>query len=386
MAGQSSASNSGPRNSKLSKLIGYSNSQNPFGDDNLLEPFVWHKKREQEQKDKSKDPYDKPEWDNDIDYHRQNLVDNQSEIRRVRQSRLDREFVKQVSEEENARQQSEKDAQYCEQWQTRAAQLENEQLWLRSKIRLECGSGENEAERVTDLLAYWISNEFIEGLEEPEMNPLELVESLQSENSVKRVMKAVKKFRNIGHGSNSDYWDNISSVLTSKLSNNPTNSNLPTQKKIEAILKDKSIDQLKILAGNIVKKIESEDPSLNIEFWEDLQSEITLKIAKLYLETLHQKLRSSRKEILKDITCKEKSEVATIKSEIIKGLESNTDKDSNPLQKRVADSPALKEFERVAKVKLGIYLSNFILEFNDDIEIKGINYGIKPQFFNVAIN
>ena len=34
--------------SKVAKLLGYTNDTNPFGDSNLLKPFVWGKKIEKE--------------------------------------------------------------------------------------------------------------------------------------------------------------------------------------------------------------------------------------------------------------------------------------------------------------------------------------------------
>jgi hypothetical protein len=66
---------------KVAKVLGYSNDVNPFGDSNLLQPFVWGKKREKDKKEGKKDE--------DKEEKRLKLMD---EIYAVRKRRQDREM------------------------------------------------------------------------------------------------------------------------------------------------------------------------------------------------------------------------------------------------------------------------------------------------------
>ena len=76
------ASKSSRKAAKVAKSLGYSNDINPFGDSNLLQPFVWGKKEEK----KKSDPHSKRSGDDDEE-KRIKLMRDIDKIRKRREAR-----------------------------------------------------------------------------------------------------------------------------------------------------------------------------------------------------------------------------------------------------------------------------------------------------------
>jgi hypothetical protein len=122
---------------KIAKVFGYSNDINPFGDSNLLQPFVWGKKQDKEKKE-GKVALDPEE-------ERLKLM---SDIEKVRKRREDREL--EVEEMERLRTEEgrlREAAQYGD-WMKKEEDYHMEQTKTRSKIRLMEGR-----EKPVDVLA-----------------------------------------------------------------------------------------------------------------------------------------------------------------------------------------------------------------------------------------
>lgn len=114
------------RAEKVAKLLGYSNDTNPFGDPNLLQPFVWGKKQD-------KDVREGRQFVGDTDVQRLKTME---EIERARKRREDRE--KEMEEMERLRTEEQRlrdSAQYGD-WQTKEEEFHMEQTRERSKIRI----------------------------------------------------------------------------------------------------------------------------------------------------------------------------------------------------------------------------------------------------------
>jgi len=110
----------------MAKVLGYSNDINPFGDSNLLQPFVWGKKKE-------KDKYEKKEVAVDNTRKRTELI---GEIEKVRKRRSDRENEMAEIERLRDEEQRLREAAQYDDWQRKEEEFILEQTKQRSKIRL----------------------------------------------------------------------------------------------------------------------------------------------------------------------------------------------------------------------------------------------------------
>jgi hypothetical protein len=118
-------------------MFGYSNNTNPFGDSNLLQPFVWGKKVEKDRMQGKKIE--------DSEEARLNLI---QDIDRVRKRRADRE--REIEEMQKLRDDElrlREMAQYGD-WEEKEEEFHSQQTRVRSKIRLI-----EKREKPIDLLA-----------------------------------------------------------------------------------------------------------------------------------------------------------------------------------------------------------------------------------------
>lgn len=127
--------------------MGYTNADNPFGDNNLLGTFKWQKALdkkgighlgEKELKDRNKCIQE----------------ENRRELQKVKQLRLEREREKAMRETELEMLQREKEAEHFKTWAEQEDNFHLQQAKLRSKIRIRDGRA-----KPIDLLAKYISAE-----------------------------------------------------------------------------------------------------------------------------------------------------------------------------------------------------------------------------------
>lgn len=118
-------------------MFGYSNETNPFGDSNLLQPFVWRKKIETDAKKGA--PREDPEAE------RLHLI---HEIESVRKRRLDREREIEDMQRMRDEEQRLREALQYDDWEDKEEEFHMNQTKERSKIRLV-----EKREKAIDLLA-----------------------------------------------------------------------------------------------------------------------------------------------------------------------------------------------------------------------------------------
>jgi hypothetical protein len=111
---------------KVAKMLGYTNETNPFGDSNLLQPFVWGKKVAKEKEEKR--PVER-----DTEEQRLQLL---QDISRVRKRREDREKELEEMERLRAEEQRLREAALYGDWQEKEEDFHLEQMRVRSKLRL----------------------------------------------------------------------------------------------------------------------------------------------------------------------------------------------------------------------------------------------------------
>lgn len=118
-------------------MFGYSNDINPFGDSNLLQPFVWGKKKEK----------DKREGKSTTDPEEERLK-LMSDIEKVRKRRQDRERELEEMERLRTEEMRLREAVQYGDWMKKEEDYHIEQTKVRSKIRLIEGR-----EKAVDILA-----------------------------------------------------------------------------------------------------------------------------------------------------------------------------------------------------------------------------------------
>lgn len=121
------------------EYLHYTNTDNPFGDANLLSTFVWTKKLAKE--GLTNVSREELEASNK---HKQE--ENKRELEKVKKRRLERELERQQREEELQMQQRNKEAAQFEEWERQEDQFHLEQARLRSHIRIQDGRGKFEGE------------------------------------------------------------------------------------------------------------------------------------------------------------------------------------------------------------------------------------------------
>lgn len=121
----------------------YTNTDNPFGDGNLLSTFVWSKKLDRE----GLTGLSREELEI---RNRQKQEENKRELEKVKKRRQERELERQQREEEMSLLQRNKEAAQFQEWERQEDQFHLEQARLRSRIRMQDGRGMSTFLRILD--------------------------------------------------------------------------------------------------------------------------------------------------------------------------------------------------------------------------------------------
>lgn len=181
----------------------YTNTDNPFGDGNLLSTFVWSKKLEKEGLiGVSREELEMR--------NRHKQEENKRELEKVKKRRQERELERQQREEEMALLQRGKEAAQLEQWARQEDQFHLEQARLRSRIRIQDGRA-----KPIDLLAKYISAE--EEVDAVEMHePYTYLRGLQIKD-LEDLIEDIKVYKELERGKNLDYWNDITVIVEDEL-------------------------------------------------------------------------------------------------------------------------------------------------------------------------
>ncbi|XP_031416097.1 cactin [Clupea harengus] len=271
------------------EYMGYTNADNPFGDNNLLGTFKWQKAlemkgishlREKELKDRNK------------------LIqeDNRRELQKVKQLRLEREREKAMREQELEMLQREKEAEHFKTWAEQEDNFHLHQAKLRSKIRIRDGRA-----KPIDLLAKYISAEdddlavemhepytFLNGLTVTDMDDL---------------LEDIKIYMELEQGKNVDFWRDMTTITEdeiSKLRKLEASGKGPGDRRegintsvsidVQAVFRGKTYSQLQALNLNIETKIHAGGSNLDIGYWESLMQQVRVYMARARLRERHQEV------------------------------------------------------------------------------------------------
>nr|XP_046263249.1 cactin [Scatophagus argus] len=269
------------------EYMGYTNADNPFGDNNLLGTFKWQKALdkkgighlgEKELKERNKCIQE----------------ENRRELQKVKQLRLEREREKAMRETELEMLQREKEAEHFKTWAEQEDNFHLHQAKLRSKIRIRDGRA-----KPIDLLAKYISAEdddlavemhepytFLNGLTVTDMDDL---------------LEDIKVYMELEQGKNVDFWRDMTTITEDEISklrkleasgkgpgDRREGINTAVSTDVQMVFKGKTYSQLQALHQNIESKIRAGGSNLDIGYWESLLQQVRVYMARARLRERHQ--------------------------------------------------------------------------------------------------
>ncbi|XP_076600700.1 splicing factor Cactin [Chaetodon auriga] len=269
------------------EYMGYTNADNPFGDNNLLGTFKWQKALdkkgighlgEKELKERNKCIQE----------------ENRRELQKVKQLRLEREREKAMRETELEMLQREKEAEHFKTWAEQEDNFHLHQAKLRSKIRIRDGRA-----KPIDLLAKYISAEdddlavemhepytFLNGLTVTDMDDL---------------LEDIKVYMELEQGKNVDFWRDMTTITEDEISklrkleasgkgpgDRREGINTAVSTDVQMVFKGKTYSQLQALHLNIESKIRAGGSNLDIGYWESLLQQVRVYMARARLRERHQ--------------------------------------------------------------------------------------------------
>ncbi|XP_046752841.1 cactin [Diprion similis] len=277
----------------------YTNTDNPFGDGNLLSTFVWSKKLEKEGLiGVSREELEAR--------NRHKQEENKRELEKVKKRRQERELERQQREEEMALLQRGKEAAQLEQWARQEDQFHLEQARLRSRIRIQDGRA-----KPIDLLAKYISAE--EEVDAVEMHePYTYLRGLQIKD-LEDLIEDIKVYKELERGKNLDYWNDITVIVEDELHKlrkmdrteyeaaigRREGIHASVAKDVTAVFKGKTATQLEALQLQIESKIIGKPEGVDIGYWESLLSQLKAHMARARLRDRHQENLRKKLEVLK---------------------------------------------------------------------------------------
>ncbi|XP_028833557.1 splicing factor Cactin [Denticeps clupeoides] len=271
------------------EYMGYTNADNPFGDNNLLGTFKWQKALEQKgighlgEKDLK-------------ERNKRIQEENRRELQKVKQLRLEREREKGMREQELEMLQREKEAEYFKTWAEQEDNFHLHQAKLRSKIRIRDGRA-----KPIDLLAKYISAEdddlavemhepytFLNGLTVTDMDDL---------------LEDIKVYMELEQGKNVDFWRDMTTITEDEINklrkleasgkgpgDRREGINTSVSTDVQTVFRGKTYSQLQALHLNIENKIQLGGSNLDIGYWESLLQQVRVYMARARLRERHQEV------------------------------------------------------------------------------------------------
>ncbi|XP_071449972.1 splicing factor Cactin [Hetaerina americana] len=309
----------------------YTNTDNPFGDANLLATFVWKKKLDKEGlTGVSREEIEVR--------NRQKQEENRRELEKVKKRRQERELERQQREEEMALMQREKEAAQFEEWERQEDQFHLDQARLRSRIRIQDGRA-----KPIDLLAKYISAE--EEVDAVEMHePYTYLNGLTIKD-LEDLIEDIKVYKELERGKNLDYWNDITVIVEDELHKlrklekqseyeaavgRREGIHQSVAKDVASVFKGKTAGQLEALQSQIEAKINGKPEGVDIGYWESLLSQLKAHMARARLRDRHQENLRRKLEVLKaeqGVCIKEEDVEDELEGETVEGgAEASTSK------------------------------------------------------------
>ncbi|XP_041465106.1 cactin-like [Lytechinus variegatus] len=274
------------------EMMGYTNEDNPFGDPNLLDTFVWVKKNE-------KLGITDVEPDQMKRLVKKKQIENRLELQKVKQRRIEREKEREQRDKELEELQRAREADYYKEWERQEDHFHLNQAKLRSKVRIKDGRG-----KPIDLLGQYISAEDDEDISVEMQEPYNVLKGLTIPD-LEDLMEDIKVYVELEQGKNVEFWKDITVIAEDELnklkkitpegqevSDRREGINSSVSSDVANVFKNKTHVQLLALKSQIVQRIQSGN-AVDIGYWESLQQQLDAHMARARLRELHQeKLRN----------------------------------------------------------------------------------------------
>lgn len=271
------------------EYLGYTNTDNPFGDANLLKSFKWEKKYEREGlKNATEEEIERR--------NRLKLEENRRELEKVKQRRLEREREQEQREEEMTRIQRDKEAAQFQEWEKQEDIFHLQQAILRSKIRIEDGRA-----KPIDLLARYISAEEEDfGVEM--LEPYIYLNGLTIQD-LEDLQEDIKVYMELENSRNLSYWRDVQIIVEEELrklrrldassvdalvGERREGINAAVSQDVVEVFKGKTPGQLQALYQQIEQRIHAKQEGLDVPYWETLLSRLKAYMARARLRERHQ--------------------------------------------------------------------------------------------------
>jgi len=288
--------------------MGMTNTNNPFGDERLLETFVWEKKLQKS--GLANAPVEQLKA-----IQTQRVEENKVELEKLKRQRLERERQKEEMDKEKEFLQRVKEAEYYREWGKQEDSFHYNQVRLRSKIRI----GDGRAKPI-DLLAHYINEDddalavemiepstYLDGLTILDLE--DLIADIKVYTELEQQQKSGTRTQHY----DAQYWQDITTITEDELAKlRKLSSRLYHDQRIDdrregihesvfqdvtETFKNKTPQQLEQLEQRIRSKIENEK-GIDIGYWESLLSQLQAHMARARLHDRHKlKLKIKLKKI-----------------------------------------------------------------------------------------
>jgi hypothetical protein len=293
---------------KVAQMLGYSNEVNPFGDSNLLQPFVWGKKVTKERSEGKKVS------ESDAEANRLKLM---QDIDRVRKRREEREKELEEMERLRAEEQRLRESAMYGDWQQKEEDFHLEQTAIRSKIRLS----ENRQQPV-DVLAKAIlliesalaaeadghdlvADSSFFSIDTDVRDPVLMIEGLDVDQ-LEQLQRDCDNYRQLeaAKGAGSKYlkfWSDLVVVVTAQrrrvaAAKGPVHESVATD--VEDLFRGKSEEELDLLQRDVERSIREQRSGGDVSYWEEMAEQLTLQRARAAVQSTHRQLLKKQVEIL----------------------------------------------------------------------------------------
>ncbi|KAL5482225.1 hypothetical protein EMCRGX_G022522 [Ephydatia muelleri] len=314
------------------EYMGYTNADNPFGDEHLLDSFVWHKKREHEVTTRNL-------TEKDVEREERRCQDEmRRELEKVKKRRLvsecgQKEGVRSVMvlarrrerEEREAREeelsllQRMKEAEMFKDWEGHedthtsppllahihyhltttsllSHQFHLEQAKLRSQLRIESGRA-----KPIDLLAKYV-NTTEEDMDIEVQEPYHLLRGLNSLD-LEDLLEDIHVYSELEKETHMEFWKDITTVCEDEVqklrrldqaksgsrgAERRDGINAAVVTDISSVLRGKTYGQLVALEEQVERKLRGGDTGTDIGYWESLLQQLKAHMARARLRDKHQ--------------------------------------------------------------------------------------------------
>ncbi|KAL5482224.1 hypothetical protein EMCRGX_G022521 [Ephydatia muelleri] len=272
------------------EYMGYTNADNPFGDEHLLDSFVWHKKREHEVTTRNL-------TEKDVEREERRRQDEmRRELEKVKKRRLEREKEREAREEELSLLQRMKEAEMFKDWEGHEDTFHLEQAKLRSQLRIESGRA-----KPIDLLAKYV-NTTEEDMDIEVQEPYHLLRGLNSLD-LEDLLEDIHVYSELEKETHMEFWKDITTVCEDEVqklrrldqaksgsrgAERRDGINAAVVTDISSILRGKTYGQLVALEEQVERKLRGGDTGTDIGYWESLLQQLKAHMARARLRDKHQ--------------------------------------------------------------------------------------------------